>query len=79
MGISAVTSQNIHLALSDELVLYLPFDEGSGNIGQDFSGKENHGTLNGSIWITGKFGSPISLFSPLLGLCIVPWILRRNH
>ncbi len=36
-------------------VLYLPLNEGSGNIAKDFSGKGNNGTLfGGPKWVTGK-------------------------
>jgi hypothetical protein len=43
------------------LVLYLTFDEGSGNIVYDYSGNKNNGTLvNGPTWTDGKFGKAIS-------------------
>jgi hypothetical protein len=55
------------------LVLYLTFDEGSGNIAYDYSGNGNNGTLyNGSnvcsnpptsgcpTWVDGKFGKALS-------------------
>jgi hypothetical protein len=55
------------------LVLYLTFDEGSGNIAYDYSGNRNNGTLhNGSnvcsnppnsgcpTWVDGKFGKALS-------------------
>ncbi|MEM5814986.1 MAG: LamG domain-containing protein [Candidatus Aenigmatarchaeota archaeon] len=53
----------------ENLVLYLTFDEGNGNIAYDYSGNNNHGILyNGSIicsgldcpnWVDGKFGKAI--------------------
>ncbi|MEM4773003.1 MAG: DUF2341 domain-containing protein [Nanoarchaeales archaeon] len=59
----------------DGLVLYLPFDEGSGTIAYDYSGNNNHGTIyNGTQvcagnstynttcpqWVDGKFGKALS-------------------
>ncbi len=44
------------------LVLYLPFDEGSGKIAKDLSGNGNDGTLQGKVdWVPGKFGKAISV------------------
>jgi sialidase-1 len=41
----------------DGLVLYLPFQEGSGRKARDLSGKDNHGILiNGPVWGAGKHG-----------------------
>jgi hypothetical protein len=50
------------------LVLYLPFDEGSGTIARDLSGFGNNGTLcngttcgvQGPTWTTGKVGGALS-------------------
>jgi hypothetical protein len=53
------------------LVMWLTFDEGSGNIAYDYSGNENNGTLyNGTtvcggidtcpLWVDGKFGKAVS-------------------
>jgi hypothetical protein len=43
------------------LVLYLTFDEGNGNIVYDYSGNKNNGTLvNGPTWVDGKFGKALS-------------------
>jgi type II secretory pathway pseudopilin PulG len=46
----------------ESLVLFLPFDEGSGNIAYDYSGNKNNGTITCQltecpIWSTGKYGS----------------------
>lgn len=43
-------------AADDEnLVLYLPFDEGAGTAVEDLSGCENHGVINGDVkWVNGK-------------------------
>jgi len=48
------------LAKLDGQVLYLPFVEGEGNITKDFSGLNNHGTIYGATWVTGKFGHTLS-------------------
>lgn len=49
-------------ALDNEgLVLYLPFNEGSGNIAGDLSSEGNDGTINGAAWIEdGRIGSALS-------------------
>jgi hypothetical protein len=49
------------MGVDPELVLYMPFEEGSGNIAKDMSGKGNNGTLAGGInWINGgKFGKAL--------------------
>jgi hypothetical protein len=46
--------------LTDGLILYMPFDEGKGNVANDLS--ENHfvGDINGATWVAGKFGSALS-------------------
>ena len=44
----------------ESLVLYLPFDEGQGDIAHDISGNENHGDINQTEWIEeGKFDSAL--------------------
>ncbi|RLJ02966.1 MAG: hypothetical protein DRP11_02130 [Candidatus Aenigmatarchaeota archaeon] len=42
------------------LVLYLPLEEGSGNIAHDVSGSGNHGTVYGASWVDGRFGKALS-------------------
>jgi hypothetical protein len=38
------------------------FDEGSGNVAEDSSGKGNNGTIHGGAeWVSGKFGKALSL------------------
>ena len=45
-------------ALTDGLVAYYPFDEGSGTVAADYSGNANNATLvNGPAWVSGKIGS----------------------
>lgn len=44
------------------LVLYIPFDEGSGKIAKDIFGNGNDGILQGKVdWVPGKFGKAISV------------------
>jgi|GEM_PF-3663435 len=47
-------------AVTDGLVAYWAFDEGSGTTAHDTSGNDNDGTINGANWTTGKFGSALS-------------------
>ena len=42
------------------LVLWLKFNEGSGNIAYDSSFYNNHGTIYGAVWTDGKFGKALS-------------------
>jgi len=42
------------------LVLWLKFNEGSGNIAYDSSFYNNHGTIYGATWTDGKFGKALS-------------------
>ena len=45
---------------TDGLVVYLPFDEGTGKTAEDASGNKNHGTLEGPLkWENGKFGKAL--------------------
>ncbi len=42
------------------LVLYLPFDEGTGKIAHDISGNGNHGDINNTKWVkNGKYDSAL--------------------
>lgn len=44
------------------LVLYLPFNEGSGTVAKDASGNGNDGALQGKVdWVAGKFGKAVSI------------------
>ncbi len=48
-------------ALTDGLVLYLDFNEGSGTTAADSSGYGNNGALTGGYtWTTGRFGSALT-------------------
>lgn len=43
----------------DGLILYLPFDEGSGNTAEDISGKGNNGDIEGAKWVQGQDGGAL--------------------
>lgn len=45
--------------LADGCVLYLPMDEGDGTITYDKSGNGNNGTVNGAVWVDGKYGKAL--------------------
>lgn len=45
--------------LSDGLILYLPFDEGSGKVAHDSSGRGHDGVINGAKWTEGRFGKAL--------------------
>ena len=44
---------------SEGLVLNFSFDEGAGNIAEDTSGNEHHGTIDNPTWVDGKFGKAL--------------------
>ena len=47
-------------AIKDNMVLYLPFDEGNGDIAKDKSGNDNNGTIKGGAkWVDGKIGKAL--------------------
>jgi len=45
--------------IEDGLVLYLPFDEGEGDVAHDLSENKFTGTIEGAKWDTGKFGNAL--------------------
>lgn len=45
--------------LQKGLVLYLPFEEGSGTVTHDLSGKKHDGNIKGATWTDGKFGKAL--------------------
>ena len=59
--IGGTGSKGYGLRIEDDadLVLYLNLDEGSGNIAHDLSGNDNHGTIHGAKWVTGKIGGAL--------------------
>ena len=49
----------ISIAGIESIVLYLPFDEGAGDVVKDLSGKGNNGTVKGTKWVDGKIGKAL--------------------
>ena len=44
-----------------DLEIYIPFDEGSGSVANDYSGNGINGTLSSGVsWTTGRFGGAVS-------------------
>lgn len=41
------------------LVGWWKFDDGSGSIAKDSSGRGNHGTITDPIWVTGRYGGAL--------------------
>ena len=49
-------------AVAQDVVLAIPFDEGQGDVAEDLSPYQNHGTLMGATeWAAGKFGQAVSM------------------
>ena len=48
--------------MAQNLVLYLPFDEGAGTTVKDLSGNGNNGTIKGATWVDGKTGKAVCRF-----------------
>ncbi len=42
------------------LLLYMPFEEGSGTVTQDWSANNNDGTITSATWTSGKYGNALS-------------------
>ena len=53
------------------LILYLPFDEGEGDVAHDVTQNENHGELDAPEWVDGKFGSALE-FNGESDVVIIP-------
>ena len=47
--------------VDEELVLYLPFDEGQGQVAQDESNSGLRANLDGPKWVDGRFGKALEL------------------
>ncbi|MBM3236363.1 hypothetical protein FJZ31_08700 [Candidatus Poribacteria bacterium] len=45
--------------LDDNVVLYLPFDEGKGQVAKDQSNLGNDGEIRNAKWVEGKYGSAL--------------------
>ena len=44
---------------TEGLVLYLPFDEGEGDVAKDISGNDHDGVIDNPDWVDGKFGKAL--------------------
>jgi len=54
-----IISSSVKAQVDGSLVLYLPFDEGSGDVAKDFSQYHNDGAVKGPKWVSGKFGKAL--------------------
>ena len=52
--------QSARANITDGLIAYWPFDEGSGSTAADISVNGNDGSINGAGWTTGKFGNALN-------------------
>ena len=53
---------NVYALGNNGLMLYLPFNEGSGNAARDASGNGNNGDIKGNFeWVEGQFGKAVHL------------------
>jgi len=49
----------ISMAEFESIVLFLPFDEGAGDVVKDLSGKGNDGKIKGAGWVAGKINKAL--------------------
>ncbi len=71
---NAKTSAPIEIIVKNlGLVLAYSFDEGSGTVVHDLSGKQNNGTASKINWTDGKYGRAI-LFDGTKGVVITPFV-----
>lgn len=54
-----LTASAAFAGFQDGLVLYLPLDEGDGDVAGDLSGNGHDGVISGPEWVDGKFGSAL--------------------
>jgi hypothetical protein len=73
-----VTARADPVGISDGLVGYWSFDEGSGTTASDSSGNRNDGTVYGANWTDGKFGKALS-FDGIDDYVTVPASLSFNN
>lgn len=61
IGVALVLISSVFLAKAqtEGLILYLPFDEGSGDVAKDISGHGNDGEIIGAEWVQGKDGGAL--------------------
>ncbi len=69
LSIMATVSEAVKDA---DIVLYLPFDEGSGNTTKDQSNHNNDGTLHQVQWAEGKYGKSVEFSGAAGGWVEVP-------
>jgi len=80
-------AQTLMSSATDTLVLYLPFDEGSGTVVKDLSGKGNNGTVKGAKWVDGKINKALEFdgksfvdiphsdsLSPTTNITVMAWV-----
>jgi hypothetical protein len=80
-------ASQIEAAGDESLILYLPFDEGSGDTVADLSGKANNGTIYGAKWVEGQVnqalefngGSYVEIphsesLSPTESITVMAWV-----
>jgi hypothetical protein len=54
-----LTTCTVSADFADGLILYLPFDEGEGDIAKDLSGNKHDGKIDLPEWVDGKFGKAL--------------------
>ncbi|MCH8296067.1 LamG domain-containing protein, partial [Candidatus Poribacteria bacterium] len=60
--IIAISTAGVYAALPSDVIFYMSFDDGAGNVVTDLSGNGNDGTIQGNAdWQTGKYGSALNL------------------
>ena len=55
-----------------DLLIYLPLDEGEGDVTKDASGKGHDGEIHGAIWVDGKFGKALEFAGNASSYVVVP-------
>jgi hypothetical protein len=58
--------------VDEDLLIYLPLDEGAGEIAKDASGNGHDGEINGAEWTDGKFGKALEFAGNASSYVIVP-------
>ena len=66
-----VFSHGLLAAVTDGLVLYMPFEEGSGNKTKDKSRTRTEGEIKNGTWVDGKYGKALQFHSST-GYVLVP-------
>ena len=59
-GLAMLGTASLSIAsLADGLILYLPFDEGAGDVATDWSGNGFDGNIDGASWTEGQLGGAL--------------------